>query len=576
VPCVGGGDPIASGCCWHAHHCMIAMLHAVVVLLAIAHATLVSGVVNTRSTLLVSTFVEKSNTSVRVLLRSGESAEVLSTATCNYFQKLGDTCSDKERADIVKNLEQHVARFETQSFGEQVMQQVRFGWDLALSHGSPDEARLHFSHALAIAPASTFVLQEFAAFSIVATSSSHNTIVFATDGMGAWGFQSPPKPDDVSAFVELWESYAAVRFRPPVRPLGEEEHALLEAGMPPSAFVPCAETDLRNGQLLLLGATFVHRIRHDLELASLLKDEGLLPGPVADAAIAVYSQVLEASGAQGTEHTLLKPAQEAWRSLHPYLNRRLYVHPSPALPRPVVAVGGNALAHELPSGGHATSQAGGYLSTGGLLVIDDLLTPEALSALRDFAELSTIWFQERTSYLKASMGTGFATPLLVQIVKELRSSLPKVLCDIPLSGMWAYKYDDDMQTGLGIHADDGAVSVNLWITPDENNLDGESGGLIVFDAAMSKGSSREEGAVDELLKQTGRSNVTIPYRQNRAVVFDSARLHSSQEFTFRRGPIRSRRISISFVFGSQGSYCPLRHDLELVAKAEPPGSSKTT
>ena len=45
-----------------------------------------------------------------------------------------------------------------------------------------------------------------------------------------------------------------------------------------------------------------------------------------------------------------------------------------------------------------------------------------------------------------------------------------------------FKYDSSL-TGINMHADFAAVNVNFWITPDEANLDPDSGGLVIWDKA---------------------------------------------------------------------------------------------
>ena len=53
--------------------------------------------------------------------------------------------------------------------------------------------------------------------------------------------------------------------------------------------------------------------------------------------------------------------------------------------------------------------------------------------------------------------------------------------------------------GIGVHADNAAVNLNFWVTPDDANLDPSSGGLVVYPKAppaeeveVSGGSSRKE------------------------------------------------------------------------------------
>ena len=118
-----------------------------------------------------------------------------------------------------------------------------------------------------------------------------------------------------------------------------------------------------------------------------------------------------------------------------------------------------------------------------ILVIDNLLTDEALEKIRRFCLGSTLWRQVHTKgYLGAMPEHGFASPLLAQIADELRAALPTILGPHPLSYLWAFKYDSTL-VGIEVHADQAAVNVNFWITRDEANLDLQSGGLVVWDVA---------------------------------------------------------------------------------------------
>ena len=105
-----------------------------------------------------------------------------------------------------------------------------------------------------------------------------------------------------------------------------------------------------------------------------------------------------------------------------------------------------------------------------------------------------------------------------------------------------------------MHADEAAVNLNIWLTPDDANLDPASGGLVVYTAKPPSTATAEEynqrGAefADELLRSTAYENVTIPYRQNRIVVFDSALYHKTDSFRFREG-YENRRINLTLLFG---------------------------
>ena len=190
-----------------------------------------------------------------------------------------------------------------------------------------------------------------------------------------------------------------------------------------------------------------------------------------------------------------------------------------------------------------------------IVVVDNLLTDAALAALRRFCLGSTVW---RTGYESGYLGAfpehGFSAPLLAQIAEELRSVFSEICGGLPLKYAWAFKYDSSMQ-GVHIHADDALVNINFWITPDQANLDPESGGLLVWDvpaprnwdfASFAKGQT----AIREFLARNQARSITVPYRANRAVIFDSELLHQTDKVRFKPG-YDNRRINLTFLYGER-------------------------
>lgn len=194
-----------------------------------------------------------------------------------------------------------------------------------------------------------------------------------------------------------------------------------------------------------------------------------------------------------------------------------------------------------------------------LMYVDGLLTEEALRSLRRFCLESTVWKRDYPGgYLGAFVGDGFACLLLLQIAEELRLRFPAIFRQHRLTQAWAFKYDSASQ-GLKIHADTAAVNVNFWITPDEANLDPERGGLVVWDKEPpgewnfnNYNNENKEPAVLEYLEQEGARGVTIPYRQNRAAIFNSNLFHCTDSFNFR-DEYESRRINVTLLYGSRGT-----------------------
>jgi tetratricopeptide (TPR) repeat protein len=205
-----------------------------------------------------------------------------------------------------------------------------------------------------------------------------------------------------------------------------------------------------------------------------------------------------------------------------------------------------------PQNAAAVAQA--WLSSDpNLVVIDNLLTPEALDNLRRYCRGSDIW---HTAYAQGYLGafpeSGFAAPLLAQIAEELSATFQDIFADHPLRYHWAFKYDSKLD-GIGIHADEAAVNVNFWITPDEANLDPDGGGLLVWDKQaplewdFAKFNADESAAYD-FLAQAGAKPIKIPYRANRAVIFDSNLFHKTDKISFADG-YENRRINITMLYG---------------------------
>ena len=224
---------------------------------------------------------------------------------------------------------------------------------------------------------------------------------------------------------------------------------------------------------------------------------------------------------------------------------------------------GNVLRHTLPLPAIAINPANNwsgiedrYLGVKPqIVVIDNFLTPEALEQLRQFCLASTVW---RTDYSNAYLGAfpedGFISPLHLQIAAELRRVMPRVIGDHTLEQMWAFKYTSRSGKGIGLHADFARVNLNFWITPDDANLDPASGGMEVYDVPAPRdwtfhdynGASQDK--ISEFLKANNAGSRSIPYKCNRAVLFNSNLFHRTSEIRFKDG-YENRRMNVTYLFG---------------------------
>ena len=174
------------------------------------------------------------------------------------------------------------------------------------------------------------------------------------------------------------------------------------------------------------------------------------------------------------------------------------------------------------------------------------------------------------------------------------------------STLHCLRYDSAVAQGIRPHVDEGAFSVNCWLTPDaarrshrgEEGVDDKAndGGLRLFrgpgvegaalEAALreavsgaqggsggsgasgASGESGESGDVRRRVNQDFRSlravvaaaaarnesyAVDVGYKQNRCVAFESGLLHETSPALHFRPGYRRRRINLTFMFGSSAS-----------------------
>jgi tetratricopeptide (TPR) repeat protein len=290
-------------------------------------------------------------------------------------------------------------------------------------------------------------------------------------------------------------------------------------------------------------ATSRSKLAHDIEQMNYLIERGVLAAEHKPA-VAALESALSTLGPkfEGTSAIDFPPAlQGAAATLY---NRLLNFYDAPAIDGPAVNPDLDRLRIEADYFHHAP----------GITYVDDFLTPEALTRLRRFALESTIWFDflYEGGYVGASMEEGFICPLLAQIADELPRVLPGIFGDHALTHLWGYKYDSQ-RDGIGEHADFAAVNVNFWLTPDSANLDPESGGLVVWDKEAPldwdfDAFNREPGRIQRFLDESGARAVTVPYRQNRMVLFNSDLFHKTDSYHFRTG-YENRRINVTYLYG---------------------------
>jgi len=195
-----------------------------------------------------------------------------------------------------------------------------------------------------------------------------------------------------------------------------------------------------------------------------------------------------------------------------------------------------------------------FFKTGGGTHFDELLSTPALQQLRRYLLESTIWhdFTHIEGFVAAYLEDGLACPLLLQIADEIRATFPELLGPHPLTQAWAFK-GVRSNAAVDAHADDGAISINFWVTRTQASLSADKGGLRICpvpppDDWVMSDYGGDRARIVTFLEQYADECVHIPYRENRAVLFRSRLFHHSDAPEFATD-YEDHRINITLLFG---------------------------
>lgn len=304
-----------------------------------------------------------------------------------------------------------------------------------------------------------------------------------------------------------------------------------------------------------------HQLERDIEQFEHLLSKGALGSDVgeyvADAVLPDYRRALEtanSSVAGSGEGAHALPNQPQFESVFGLHRKALHLHPGDPVPGGAIRPRDfEAIEREFREREHHA------------VVIDDFFSQEALEKIRDFLMDSTFWFDAKNGYVGTYAETGFASPLVAQIDQELRSSFPGVIGDLELQNCWAFMFDGSMG-GVRTHADNAQVQINFFLTPSDANEWSEDdtlpgGGLVIYgvgppeDMSLLELNLENDEAKEHILASSGHWNVTVPYVQNRAILFDSTYFHRTDDMRFKKG-YRNRRINMTFLYGRRADLKP--------------------
>lgn len=183
-------------------------------------------------------------------------------------------------------------------------------------------------------------------------------------------------------------------------------------------------------------------------------------------------------------------------------------------------------------------------------VLDDFFTHDAFETIRE--QLLTSWgwqyknWQANELYVRDP-----EIPEIEAVAAELKRQLPTVLDGLEFVRCWSFMHQRNV--GLKVHADNGAVTVDVWMTPDEFNLLPDAGGIVFFDVKRNPEMlihefNTVEWAEKYFEQHTMGAAESVTYRCNRAILFDASTFHESDQVEFRDDDAHTYRINLSLLF----------------------------
>jgi hypothetical protein len=187
------------------------------------------------------------------------------------------------------------------------------------------------------------------------------------------------------------------------------------------------------------------------------------------------------------------------------------------------------------------------------VVIDDFLDEATRAKLHEELLSDQMWRLKNpvSKHLHNSRPrTSAVDALLPKVDAEIKRGWSN---SIGLIDYWALLYAKN--TDGNVHADFGQLTLTYWLTPDHYNLEPATGGLILFDVRRGP----EEGADRYLVagKESERHvrarsshHTVVPYRCNRAVLFDSSHYHKTHTPVFDVSTPQGMRMNLTLMYAS--------------------------
>jgi hypothetical protein len=192
----------------------------------------------------------------------------------------------------------------------------------------------------------------------------------------------------------------------------------------------------------------------------------------------------------------------------------------------------------------------------GVSVIDDFISDTSIiDFLRDFPLIVPHRDMFYRGYSALDFNKSRLLPSKIEMLIDSVQRASSVLSSKQFSRGWFFIYDTESD-GVGVHVDPHSdITLNIWVTPDECTEGGKGfNGLDIWRIEPKpewdyQVSLYEHGKCMEYIHQEQAEMISVEYRFNRVVLFNSNYFHRSQPVKFKRGD-ENRKINYALLFSS--------------------------
>ena len=132
------------------------------------------------------------------------------------------------------------------------------------------------------------------------------------------------------------------------------------------------------------------------------------------------------------------------------------------------------------------------------------------------------------------------------MAEEVLSVCSNLLKDMIVVDHWSLLYR--MNRPGPVHSDVSGYNLNYWVTPDRYNRDQRGGGIVLYDVKFIENAPYSNSPTEFLSRNTKGAAAHIPYRFNRAVLFDATTLHCTDALAFDTSTPKGYRINVTIAY----------------------------